>query len=324
MGRVIRRLTVFDGRLYPSYGDYGANTGPVDMVSLDLADVAAGWTSEITLQSEQTFMLRTLNDTLIAPFVDPQGGIGSPQNGQVARKPAGGSFSVLTNVTPVPVHVWDTAVTGDGWWLFGSSEVDGPTGTATIWRSTDDGATWTASLNVASGTPTWDESASAGARFYGVQQYADGTLIAGLLGAPDPESRVYRWAAGGSSWADITDADADKISDAAQVGFSYQGIEFFVAIFGGQAGHVSVRTADAVQQATIQALVPLGISDATATADFLYLLSGDSVRRIARDGTVTNLLTIGDALARSIAADEANGWLYYGRTDGMVGRVALP
>lgn len=321
-GKQVRRLTLFDGYLIPSYGDYGTNDGPHDLIGLPLAD-PTDWESFGTLQTEQLYTLREAAGVLIVPFVDPRGGTDSPSNGQVARLTTTGTLTVLTNVTPVPVHVWDTAVTADGWWLFGSSEVDGSTGTATIWRSTDDGATWTASLNVPSGTPTWDEGRDAGARFYGVQQYSDGTLIANLLGAADPEARLYRRDPGsGSSWVEVTDADTPLIASSAQVGFTRDGVEFFVAVGNGT---VSVRSEDAANLASLAALVPSGMVDVYATADHLWFLDlRQAVWRLAATGAAVSVVTLDDPTLRSLAVDETAGMIYLGTTDGRVVSTPVP
>lgn len=315
-GKAVRRLTLFDGYLIPSYGSYADNDGPHDLIGLPLANPAA-WESFGTLQTEQLYRLREAAGVLIIPFVDPRGGTGSPSNGQVARLTTDGTLTVLTNVTPVPVHVWDTVVTADGWWLFGSSEVDGPTGTATIWRSTDNGATWTASLNVSSGTPTWDESRDAGARFYGVQQYADGTLIANLLGAADPQARLYRRNPGsGSSWTDVTDADTYLIGGSAQVGFTRDDVEFFVSPSNGT---VSVRSEDAASHATLAALVPPSLVDAYATAEHLWFLDADrAVWQLGSAGAAVKLVTLDDPTVCSLAIDETAAVIYLGTTDGRV------
>ena len=306
-------MTTFDGHLYPSFGDYDANTGPIDVVSLNLATQVVG-SGEVTLHTEQTWTMRVIDGALIVPFLDPQGSFDTSQ-GQYATAASVGSWSVTIDVTPAPEHVFDVAKTVDGLFLFGAS--GGTNGT--IWRSTDDGATWAAALTIAG---------SEFARFYAVAQF-DEVLLAfydDATGSP----RAYQWTA--NAWSEITSPGlvTETIGP-----FTYQGTEFYLGLpdtknvgtIEPNLPVVIVGPDDGEQLAAITGSFPADqmLYDGTEAEGSFYLLTAAGDVLVGDDlGQWSTLLTLTDDTVRSIAVDPDGGYLYFGTTDSRILRTPIP
>lgn len=141
VGRSISTLVPFHGRLYVGYGDYTADTGPISIVSIDLA-TGAVHDSGFSFASEAIASYRHIGDALFAPDIDPKR---ASRSGGYARGIAGPGSVTWTDEKVVPAtHVFDVATyDGRDLWLFGSLGSN-----AVAWRSTDEGRTWTTALNV--------------------------------------------------------------------------------------------------------------------------------------------------------------------------------
>lgn len=70
--RLSADMIVFDGKLYIGGGDYGANTGPVNVISYDLEQKIWGISNE-TLPDEQIKRFRVLDGKLATLGTDPRG-----------------------------------------------------------------------------------------------------------------------------------------------------------------------------------------------------------------------------------------------------------
>jgi hypothetical protein len=134
-GKTIKTLATFNGDLYAGYGDYGANTGPIAINPFDVATKA--FEGPFFADTEEVEAFRELDGRLFVPHADTR---------------VGADYSVLSSAgwrqrdAFASLHVFDAARTPDSLWLCGSNGADG-----TVWRSTDDGATWRLSLSV----PPW-------------------------------------------------------------------------------------------------------------------------------------------------------------------------
>ncbi|HXT71591.1 MAG TPA: hypothetical protein VN700_17675 [Vicinamibacterales bacterium] len=140
VGRSIATLVPSHGRLYVGYGDYTADTGPITIVSIDLATDTIH-DSGFSFASEAIFSYRQIGDELFAPDIDPR----RASRGGYARGIAGPGSVAWTDEKVVPAtHVFDVAsYDGRDLWLFGSLGSN-----AVAWRSTDDGRTWISALTV--------------------------------------------------------------------------------------------------------------------------------------------------------------------------------
>lgn len=313
----IRRLTAYAGRLIPSYGDITTGPDTLDLLALDLT-TPTSWSTLATLDTQQILVLRGDGDTLLVPYLDPEASVENPEHGQYAIVQPDGAVAVVTTVRPVPVHVFAASDDGTTLRLYGSSQADGITGSATIWASTDSGATWTVELHVPSGTG-WDESTGAGARFYDVETYDDGVLIAHMLGAP--EARTYRREAGGSSWVLVDDPLADYVGNGVLTGFTRGGVRYYLNI---QNGTVTTRAENTTGLAAVQALIPSGVLDASVGDDgALWLLTLEpAVWRLPDTGAVEKRAVLADNTARSLTV--AGGRLWIGTTAGRIGYAVTP
>lgn len=139
-----------------AYGDYGINTGPIDVIS-----VAASGTQTTLFDNfatEQTTHFRTLNDGwLWGPCLDPSG---IAEASIVTNAPDGVWRQRPVTVPGVNriVHMHDVAQTSDGTlFVSGVRDIDpsenegvadpgGDSGTSIVWKSVDGGVTWTEDL----------------------------------------------------------------------------------------------------------------------------------------------------------------------------------
>lgn len=125
-----------DGTLLLSYGDYGANTGPIDVLGYLPGTGMVPLLND--MDTEQIEGYRVLNDGWVwTTAVDPR----NNGDAQLATNAPDGVWKFLTARIDgeTPVHVYDIAQTSDGaLYVCGSREP----GVAMVWRSTDDGGTW--------------------------------------------------------------------------------------------------------------------------------------------------------------------------------------
>jgi hypothetical protein len=124
------------------YGDWVANTGPIHVESVPTTSPLDAWTDQVTVETEQITVFRSLTDgRVIAPQTDPQGGgVG------YAQRSVGGVWSNLNQrIATDGEHVLDMVEFAGRLWACGSDgDVDHDY--AVVWHSTDGGATWVESL----------------------------------------------------------------------------------------------------------------------------------------------------------------------------------
>lgn len=132
-GRSIVALEIVDDRVLVGYGDWNANTGPIQVVAWDR--LTEELVDEIVVDGEAVHRFVAVGDEIWAPNIDLRG---RPVGATV--RAADGGWSEI-EVEPVPIHVLDVAAFAGVLFLAGAGEIDGDP--ATLWRSEDDGATWT-------------------------------------------------------------------------------------------------------------------------------------------------------------------------------------
>lgn len=253
--------------------------------------------------------------------MDPRDTNEHPDRGQYAYATAAGDWTVVTTVVGL-THAFDIAETIDGLWLFGSDETQfqfPPAPAAIIYRSVDNGATWTESLNV---------PGSDAARFYAAAQFGD-TLIAYL--DDDPTEAAYRWDAGSTEWTQI--ATPPQITDT-PASFTLNGTPFCIGFQTAKnAAFVTPNLItlitldeDSGQRTAITESLPSNaLRDATVAGGYLWLLTvGRDVLRGDTAGNWTAILTLDDDTVRSIAVDADGGFLYFGTTDSRILRTPIP
>lgn len=158
-GRTLHTLHVADDNLYIGYGDYGANTGPINVRYFDTATDTFS-SSLVTGNTEAFHRFRTIGSEVFATHADPQGG----SLGGYARGPADASSPWTDHSVVNILHSYDIAQHGSTLFMAGSG---GPTASenSIIYQSTDGGDNWSVSLDVASPLDGHEYSFS---RFYGL------------------------------------------------------------------------------------------------------------------------------------------------------------
>jgi hypothetical protein len=128
-------LAPWRGRLYVGYGDYQANTGPIEVTAWD----PAGGTFVTVHRSdtEAIYNYRAIGDALWAPATDRR---------DTADYAVGEPWRDELRITAA--HAYDVAtLDGRDRWLVGSAE--GGAYPATAWRSVDGGAHWSVARQTA-------------------------------------------------------------------------------------------------------------------------------------------------------------------------------
>lgn len=196
-GSFIGHFTEFAGRIYPSYGDYNGNSGPIDIISTPNT-FDGTWTTHIANTSTQeVYAFVELSDgRFVVPHLDPI----TAASGYTQRAADGTWTDLVTQISGEDgkvVHVFDM-IEGPGGILFacGSGEGSSPsTGGAAVWQSTDAGATWTNSFNVDVTSPDRDTS-----RFYFLARFGDYVYVyEGGGSSSSTADKWYRWSSG-SGW----------------------------------------------------------------------------------------------------------------------------
>ena len=193
-GKRIHGLRDFDGRMFIEYGDWNANTGPIKLLCWDPA--TSTFVEEHELATEQV-RYRVIGTSLWALCMDPRGS--NPPS--YARRSAGSTTWTEVALPVEPVHVLDVAELNGVLYL--ATQTDDPGSAsfdATIWASSDNGATWTdikrfASINTPPNTSgiarAWMLLVRGG--FLYVEPYHDGLR-------PEPGTRGVAERFNGTTW----------------------------------------------------------------------------------------------------------------------------
>ncbi len=161
-GRTIATLYGYNNMVYPGYGDYGANTGPIAIHPWDIA--ANAWTPAPLLMSrtEAIYTYREINGRLYAPAIDAK----NLEDHSYAYTVGNSNvWQDAPGIDPprVAEHAFDiVGYHGD---LYLASMVRG--NTADIYKSTDNGTTWTRDHTV------YPSAQGDFNRFYGLVVYKD-------------------------------------------------------------------------------------------------------------------------------------------------------
>ena len=182
-GKTLAALTAFNGKIYAGFGDYTGNYGPIGIHSFN---PATNTFSDRLLNdpTEAVYQFRHINGKLYAPDIDPLSGESS---GGYAVGTVNGASESWQHKGPVTaIHMYDVSGYGGNLWMAGAKGNN-----ALVWRSTDNGLTWSESLNV---LPSGGYSYI---RIYGMGEYG-GKLYASVDAETRTKSRVFD----GTSWSD--------------------------------------------------------------------------------------------------------------------------
>jgi hypothetical protein len=186
IGRSIRLVSI-DGTLWGSYGDYGANEGPIYPQRLT-AGLGSWVEDNFAMQTEESLPPIELADgRLIVGHKDPRGATSYGYS----ERPALGVWSSqeFAGAVGTPVHVFHMLEHADRLWACGSRDAATP---ATVWMSDDGGDTWSVSLS--------GDSTDGGSRFYAMAAVGDALYT--QEAAADP---LHKWTAA-EGWEDVAGA----------------------------------------------------------------------------------------------------------------------
>lgn len=134
-GHAVSSLFLYGGVFMMGYGDWTANTGPVDLLGLDAVSAEPTVVYERAL-TESTEVFRVIGGDLYIPWIDTHSSIDSQGGGYITN--SGGSWHEV--VVPDLIHTFDIASTsGSDLVVAGSSRA---TNQACLKRSIDGGVTW--------------------------------------------------------------------------------------------------------------------------------------------------------------------------------------
>lgn len=311
-GQEIHRIALHDGKIIPAYGDFGVNTGPIhayelDVETLDLVDA-------FTMQTEETWRMRTLNDGRLAvPYIDPRG-YQDPAQGVAALRAVDGSWSAVTSIVDhPPIHAAAFLRRADGTIVVGGSSLETPNGVAAVWI---DGV--------------WEPISSGSNEFERVYSVAevDGVLSAWVSNGGAPTGGRYERDDSDGTWTHVDpDAQVEETYPATTLGVDY----VWTLAQNQSSGHVMSGTACAPfptptgALATALASWPTQALDVTPAADgsVWFLTPSRHVVRGNPDGTVDTLGTV-DESATCIAADTDRGYVWFGTYDSRILRGTIP
>lgn len=135
---------LYDGSALIGYGDYGANTGPVDVMSITPTGEVLTHTE--AMDNEQIIAMRKLSNGFVyIPAVDPKTNVDAELVTSAPDLLTPANTWVIHIDGFNPVHVFDVALDPDN----GEVLVCGSRGpdNAFVWRTFDEGATWVEDLN---------------------------------------------------------------------------------------------------------------------------------------------------------------------------------
>lgn len=341
-GKTLHTLHPAGGRLYVGYGDYGANTGPINVRYFHpLADAGTGAFSDvlITGNTDAFHRFRTIGDRVYAPHTDA---IGRNNAGYVSG-PADGSGPWSENNALQNVHFFDIAGYGANNQLFLAGS-GGPTSddNSIIYTSADSGATWQVSLDLAPAEPwnwTGDGDTTSGfARFYGLGRLGENLYALQVVSKYELQNNA--WVSLGSETFELRTYDGTGWSTGSLLRTATGGQ---TAFYDPEeiAGQLVLRSSHPGRFAgamftfdgeTLTRLIQPRI-DTGATASFwdhyvdddgvLYVLRNDGVVLMTDDLLDwTTLATNVPATAQSLAV--LGGYLYLGDNTGALYRYSTP
>jgi hypothetical protein len=309
-GRTIQALTVWDGQLYSGYGDYDANTGPIDLTPLNLTTRTFRAVPVLTDETEEVDVFRHINGDLFVPSVDPRGTVST----DYAKGTLSGGTAKWTQYGPSDnktgvgmTHTFDmVTLTGTDLWLVGAQGDD-----AVAYRSLNGGASWQKMLSV-SPAPHY---AGDFARFYFAGVLNHRLYVQAMDGAkgPEPHSHVFN----GTGWSHGPNLLAN--------GYGYHSSTFAGKVIYMQYGSF-------VTLSTLLAFNGTGVSSTSAPVPFYdYATNGSKLYGLGEYGKIyetsdletwTKLAVVAPSTARSIT--EYEGTIYVGTTDSKIYAAPVP
>ena len=279
-GQSIDDIGVQGDRLYLGYGDYGANTGPLDLAWVSVNTGQTG--SDFQVPTEEFGVIRNINGRLHFPLTDPRGS-------------GPGGFATTDGYVPGPpqVHTFDVRQFGGAYFVAGSNyDLSG----ATVYRSTD-GVNWTLSRADKSTRATqdgWERHywlGEGGGRLLGQADHKDYDGTTSVIINGNYDGLFPMVAFDGARWAKARATTGVPVREAHRVE-SFRG-ETYIAGWNAAASTVT----DGTKTAPLGA--PFTVVDFFATGEHLYA--------VAADGSVARTAGLGGSRAATPAWERLPG-----------------
>ncbi|MEO5905881.1 MAG: hypothetical protein ABIQ11_04105, partial [Saprospiraceae bacterium] len=183
-GKELAILFPWNGKLFSGYGDYGANTGPIDIYSFSPDSLT--FTYECQANTEAVYTYKAINGMLYAPAIDRKSYsiagdyIKMDSTGNCGNYDFGGSST----------HVYDAVRFNDTILFMTGSRNDN----AVVWRSNDNGQKW----SIVRDDTTISGISHDFARYYFGGMYNGNLYVQArdAYGSLHPNSKVYN----GTTW----------------------------------------------------------------------------------------------------------------------------
>ena len=312
-GRTLSTLKVFNNKIYVGYGDYNANTGPIQIRAYDFS-TAAFTPSMLSMLTEHVLLFREIGGKLYSPIIDTSAG-GGGGTGYAVGTPSGAN-ETWQNLLPVGgIHMFDINSL-DGTSLMMTGAVTAPTYAPTAWYSPD-GTSWSTSHTE---TPPADHFG----RYYGLGKY-QGKLwtearYAGLTAA-NSTSRInppYSNVWDGTSWSQgpqLLPGDAQTVWRPEE----FAGQMVYLTLHNGfQTSRMFKFNGTAASQAYVDPTVGATslFRDYAVAGDYLYGLLADGRLLQTRDLTTWSVFDTAPANSRSLTVFDGN--LYIGTENAQI------
>ncbi|MEQ1572068.1 MAG: hypothetical protein ABMA64_40950 [Myxococcota bacterium] len=321
-GRYLFGLEPHAGRLYLSYGDLTGNTGPIELTAYDpLQGFVVHPVSDPTgaFQTEGIDGFRSIDGDLWAPAADPRGTVGAHD---FARLRAGDDRAevVVRDEACAPgqmcsLHVLDVAAFDGALFAVGSDVVG-----AAVWRSGDDGATWTLErARTIAAPPAYYGSVERNYLLFEL----DGQLYTQTTSVGDPAYQPHV--------SDVFDGDTwSEGPDLLPLGVGFHarvvgGAAYYLTRAPNLAGNVYHAEVDPPRLLRFDGEVvdePLGegapVLDFAVDGDRLYVLTGDREVLEVTAGDFGAATSRGFAPPRVVSLGVLGGKLYFGTRDSVL------
>ena len=288
-GRRIASLQEWNGKVYAGYGDWGANTGPIEVAST--TTTGSGFAAEYVLDTEAVEVIRPIGDRLVIPHTDPRSGASDFAFGTPWDQRSGLGAT----------HVFDaTTLTGDDLWFVGSRGNQ-----AIAWRSTDDGSSWTDALVVDPTDPT------SFARFQWVAVVGGRLYVQPWTGSSGNDNRSYVF--DGTTWS-----RGKPLLDRYQSGrrpTAFNGSTIYATSDVGWAG--SLRSFDGRRVITVRE----NIVDFAVAGGRAFALGADDVIVVSTD--LKSWTPVARAPAGGVSLASSGNQLWVGTESSSVWRASL-
>jgi len=301
-GRTISTLRPFRGKIYVGYGDYDANTGPINVRAFNVT--SGSFTAPLlSALTEHILLYREIGGKLYAPIIDTSAG-GGGATGFAVGTPSGDT-ETWQNVLPVGgIHMFDINSL-DGTSLMMTGAVTGPTFAGQAWYSPDGVSNWTVSLAVP------PRQAGDFTRLYGLGNY-QGKLWTQARDTPSRTNPPYSEVWDGTSWShgpDLLPPDGQTVWRPEE----FAGQMVYLTLHNGfQISRMFKFDGTTAGQAYVDSTGNAGslFRDYAVAGDYLYGLLSDGRLIETRDLSQWTVFDTAPASARSLTV--LDGKLYIG------------